>query len=52
MRREPKEAGTQGSNLHSTEDFVRMRKDDNFAYKILIGNADKVAEQLAKSDGR
>lgn len=45
-------ARTRGLSLHSMDDFVGMRKDNNFAYKILIGNADKIAEQLAKRDGR
>lgn len=44
-------ARTRGLSLHSVDDFVRMRKDDNFVYKVLIGNADKVVEQLAKRDG-
>jgi predicted nucleotidyltransferase len=45
-------ARTWGLSLYSMDDFVRMRKDNNFAYKVLIGNADKIAEQLAKRDGR
>jgi predicted nucleotidyltransferase len=45
-------ARTRGLSLHSVDDFVRMRKDNNFAYKILIGNSDKIAEKLAKRDGR
>jgi hypothetical protein len=45
-------ARTRGLSLHSLDDFVRMRKDNNFVYKVLIGNADKIAEQLAKRDGR
>jgi len=45
-------ARTRGLSLHSMDDFVRMRKDHNFAYRILIGNADKIAEQLAKREGR
>ena len=45
-------ARTRGLSLHSMDDFVCMREDNNFAYKILIGNADRIAEQLAKQDGR
>jgi hypothetical protein len=45
-------ARTRGLSLHSMDDFVRMRKDSNFAYKVLKGNTDKIAEQLAKRDGR
>jgi predicted nucleotidyltransferase len=41
-------ARTRGLSLHPMDDFVGMRKDNNFAYKILIGDADKIAEQLAK----
>lgn len=44
-------ARTRGLSLHSMDDFVRMRKDNNFAYKVLIGNADKIAEKLEKRDG-
>jgi flagellar biosynthesis regulator FlaF len=44
-------ARTRCLSLHSMHDFARMRKDDNFAYKVLIGNADRIAEQLAKQDG-
>jgi predicted nucleotidyltransferase len=43
-------ARTRGLSLHSMDDFVRMRKEDKFAYKVLIGNADKIAERLAKRD--
>jgi hypothetical protein len=44
-------ARTRSLSLHLMDDFVHMRKDNNFAYEILIGNADKIAEQLAKRDG-
>jgi hypothetical protein len=45
-------ARTRSLSLHSIDDFFKMGKDNNFAYKVLIGNADKIAEQLAKRDGR
>lgn len=41
-------ARTRGLSLHSLNDFVQMEKDDNFAYRVLIGDANKIAEQLAK----
>lgn len=45
-------ARTRGLSLHPLHDFVEMEKDDRFAYKVLIGDAEKIAEQLAKRDGR
>ena len=45
-------ARTRGLSLHSMDDFVGMRKDDNFEYKVLVGDGDEIAEQLAKRDGR
>jgi predicted nucleotidyltransferase len=39
---------TRGLSLHLLNDFVRMEKDDNFAYRVLIGDANKIAEQLAR----
>jgi hypothetical protein len=41
-------ARTRGLSLQPLNDFVQMEKDDNFAYRVLIGNANKIAEQLAK----
>jgi len=29
-------------------DFVGMKKDDRFAYQVLLADASKVAEQLTK----
>jgi predicted nucleotidyltransferase len=45
-------ARTRGLSLHSMDDFVEMRKDDNFEYKVLVGDRDEIAEQLAKRDGQ
>ena len=41
-------AKTRGLSLHEMSDFVGMKKDDRFAYQVLLADASKVAEQLTK----
>ncbi len=39
-------ARTRGLSLHSLNEFFQMKKDENFAYQVLIGNAEAVAARL------
>jgi predicted nucleotidyltransferase len=41
-------ARTKGLSIHELYDFIGMKKDSNFAYKVLLGDAPKIAEQIAK----
>lgn len=40
-------ARTRGLSLHSLDEFFKMEKDKDFAYKVLIGDADKIAIRLS-----
>jgi predicted nucleotidyltransferase len=41
-------ARTRGLSVHPLDDFIGMRKDKNFAYRVLRGDADRVAAQLGE----
>ncbi len=41
-------ARTKGLSIHELYDFIGMKKDSNFAYKVLLGDTPKIAEQIAK----
>jgi len=41
-------ARTKGLSLHELNDFISMKKDENFAYKVLLGDEARVTEQIAK----
>ena len=43
-------ARTRGLSLHELADFAGMVKDENFAYAVLQGNANRIAEMLASRD--
>jgi predicted nucleotidyltransferase len=45
-------AQTRGLSLHELADFAGMVKDENFAYVVLQGNANRIAEMLASRDGQ
>jgi predicted nucleotidyltransferase/predicted transcriptional regulator len=40
-------ARTKGLSIHLMDDFLGMKKDLYFQYKVLLGDGEKVAEQLA-----
>jgi len=42
-------ARTRGLSVHLLDDFIRMQKDKNFAYRVLRGDADRVAAQLGEA---
>jgi predicted nucleotidyltransferase len=42
-------ARTRGLSVHPLDDFIRMQKDKNFAYRVLRGDADRVAAQLGEA---
>ena len=42
-------ARTRGLSLHEMHDFIMMKKDQNFAYRVLLGDARRVAEQLGQA---
>jgi len=44
-------ARTRGLSLHCLEDFVGMEKDENFAYRVLKGDINRIAERLTEHDG-
>jgi len=44
-------ARTRGLSLHGLDEFFKMEKDKDFAYKVLIGDAAKIAARLS-SEGR
>lgn len=35
-------------SLHSIDNFLSMEKDENFSYQVLLGNPDKIANDLKK----
>ncbi|HWA96779.1 MAG TPA: hypothetical protein VG844_19450 [Terracidiphilus sp.] len=35
-------------SLHSIDDFLSMKKDDNFSYEVLLGDAKKIESDLKK----
>jgi predicted nucleotidyltransferase len=37
---------TRGLSLHPLDDFMGMEKHENFAYKVLLGDEVRIAEQL------
>jgi len=41
-------AHTRGLSIHRLDDFMDMTKDSNFAYKVLLGDAARIAEQIAR----
>ena len=43
-------ARTRGLSLHEIYDFLGMAKDANFAYKVLAGDANRIAERLAERE--
>lgn len=43
-------ARTRGLSLHEIYDFLGMAKDANFAYKVLVGDANRIAERLAERE--
>jgi len=45
-------ARTRGLSLHRLEDFVGMEKDENFAYRVLIGDMNRIAARLAERDAQ
>ena len=40
-------ARTRGLSIHPLTDFVGMKKDENFAHKVLVGDASIIAKLLA-----
>lgn len=42
-------ARTRGLSVHPLDDFIRMPKDKNFAYRVLRGDPDRVAAQQSCS---
>jgi predicted nucleotidyltransferase len=42
-------ARTRGLSVHALDDFISMQKDKNFAYRVLRGDADRVAAQLGEA---
>ncbi len=42
-------ARTRGLSVHALDDFISMQKDKNFAYRVLRGDADRVATQLGEA---
>lgn len=42
-------ARRRGLGVHPLDDFIRMQKDKNFAYRVLRGDADRVAAQLGEA---
>jgi hypothetical protein len=40
-------ARTKGLSIHNLVDSMGMKKDSNFAYKVLLGSAPKIAEEIA-----
>jgi predicted nucleotidyltransferase len=42
-------ARTRGLSVHPLDDFIGMQKDRNFAYRVLRGDADRVAAQLGEA---
>jgi predicted nucleotidyltransferase/predicted transcriptional regulator len=43
---------TRGLSIHEIADFMGMKKDSNFAYKVLLGDAARVAEQISRGSSR
>jgi len=45
-------ARTRGLSLHGLEDFFEMEKDENFAYRVLTGDLNRIKKRLAKRDAQ